>query len=331
MRRITWLGTIFCILIGLSVFLPQYPDVAHATTFTQTQQQQVAVGQADPNILTITPDSDVSIKWTPKSGGSNYVEVNEITHDDDTSYVSTAKQNKVDQYGLDNHTTESGGISQIKMYIWCYQTGAENLKIGIISGAITDTVTITPGSTWTEYTNTWTKNPDDGLDWEWTDIDALQAYIKSRNVGGWSGTQYVTQIYYEVTYTPLVISITLTDTGTDGIHFGSLEPATTDNPDLDQSESNYSIRVNVEPETTVNVDLQIKGTDFSGTFTVGNAKYSLTYGGAKNVLSTTYATFAENVAPDNSQDLWHWLNVPGGTAPGSYTSTFYYQAIKSGG
>ncbi len=34
----------------------------------------------------------------------------------------------------------------------------------------------------------------------WADIDALQAYIKSKSVGKWDATQNVTQIYYEVTY-----------------------------------------------------------------------------------------------------------------------------------
>jgi len=151
-------------------------------------------------ILTIRPASDVSIEWTPKGGGSNYVEIYETSHDDDTTYVSDSAGKNVDQYGLDDHTTESGSISQVKMYIWCYQTGAESMDIGIVSGATTDVVSITPASTWTEYTNTWTNNPDDSQAWEWADIDALQAYIKSTKVGGWSGTEYVTQIYYEVTY-----------------------------------------------------------------------------------------------------------------------------------
>ena len=29
-----------------------------------------------------------------------------------------------------------------------------------------------------------------------------------------------------------------------------------------------------------------------------------------------------------SQDVWHWLSVPEAQPAGTYTSTFYYRAIK---
>ncbi len=82
-------------------------------------------------IFTMRPTSDVSVEWIPKSGGSNYVEIDEVVHDDDNSYVYTTAKNEIDIYGLTDHTTETGIISQVKMYIWCYQTGAEKLNIGI--------------------------------------------------------------------------------------------------------------------------------------------------------------------------------------------------------
>jgi len=50
MRKIIWLGVIFGVLIALSLFLPQLLDRAHATTFTEIQQRQVAA--ASPDVAT---------------------------------------------------------------------------------------------------------------------------------------------------------------------------------------------------------------------------------------------------------------------------------------
>ena len=126
-----------------------------------------------------------------------------------------------------------------------------------------------------------------------------------------------------------VISITLSDAAPAGIHFGSVGPDTPSNLDVDSDNTTPSITVDVGSETNVNVDLQIKGTDFSGTFTVDNAKCSITYGGTKIPLSTDYATIASDIAPGGSQGLWHWLDVPAGTTAGSYSSTFSYKALTA--
>ena len=129
--------------------------------------------------------------------------------------------------------------------------------------------------------------------------------------------------------TPQVISITITDASPAGIHFGSCAPGTNNATDTDSSSTTPSIIVNVASETTVNVDLQIKGTDFvASTFPVTKAKYSLTYAGAKTALTTGYLTFAPNIAPSGNATLWHWLDVPAsGVSAGSYSSNFSYKAI----
>ena len=125
-----------------------------------------------------------------------------------------------------------------------------------------------------------------------------------------------------------VISITITDAGAAGIQFGSLSTGATDAPDAGANVTTASIVVNVASETTVNVDLQIKGTDFGTGFTVTNAKYSLTYAGAKVALSTSYTEFADNIAPSGAATLWHWLDVPSsGVTAGLYNSTFSYKAV----
>ena len=104
-------------------------------------------------------------------------------------------------------------------------------------------------------------------------------------------------------------SITITDEAPTGITFGSLNPDTSDNPDLTTTPmdaSHPSVTVSVDSGTNVVVDLKVSGTDFSGTFAVSNAKYSLTYVGAKTAMSTTPTEFAADVSAGGSQMVWHW-------------------------
>jgi hypothetical protein len=132
----------------------------------------------------------------------------------------------------------------------------------------------------------------------------------------------------DVGTTSQVISITITDAGPQGIHFGSLIPGTSNNPDMDANNTTPSIIITVDNGTNVNVDLQIKGTDFGTGFTVDNAKYSTSYSGPKTAISTTYVIFASNVTPGGNANIWHWLDVPStGVTPGTYYSTFSYRAI----
>lgn len=123
------------------------------------------------------------------------------------------------------------------------------------------------------------------------------------------------------------ISVTIEDSDPTGIHFGSLAPGTSNNLDTDADANTPSITATVDQGSNANVDLQIKGEDFSATFTVDNAKYSSTYNGTKTGLSTSYVTFASNKEAGESEKLWHWLDVPSGVAAGDYSSSFSYKAI----
>jgi hypothetical protein len=127
-----------------------------------------------------------------------------------------------------------------------------------------------------------------------------------------------------------VISITITDEGATGVTFGS-QTSGDDYPDTAANSTTSSIILNVGSETSIYVDLQMSGDNFtSGSNIIGitNAKYSLTFAGAKTAMSTSYTEFADNVAPGGFvYYIWHWLTVPSGTAAGAYTSTFRYKAV----
>jgi len=159
--------------------------------------------------LTIRPNSDVSIAWTPLGGGSSYVEVDEEAQDGDTSYVYTNTPNKIDQYGLTDHTTETGTISNVRVNIYAKLTAAGDEQVQI-SVKVAGTVYIGSAHTLTTsyalYYDDWANNPATGQPWTWTQIDALVAEIKSLKVGAAFTGERVTQLYVQVTYSQSSIS-----------------------------------------------------------------------------------------------------------------------------
>ena len=123
--------------------------------------------------------------------------------------------------------------------------------------------------------------------------------------------------------------------GGDGLTFGSLDPGTSDNPEGAQTLGTPTAAVNlaVGAETNVNCNIQIKGTDFTySTYSIGisNASWDTdsNVSGA-TAMDTAYDTITTSTAgAATSQDVWHWLSVPSGQYAATYTTTFYYQAVK---
>ena len=124
------------------------------------------------------------------------------------------------------------------------------------------------------------------------------------------------------------ISITISTCGA-GIGFGSKDPGTTDNPVTCQGAGTAAATVTNDAISNVNVDVQVKGTDFSGgpipvsnvEFDEANTKASPT------TLTTSYQTSTSGVVPGGSAGVWYWLDIPGGTPAGTHTSTFSFQGI----
>ena len=124
------------------------------------------------------------------------------------------------------------------------------------------------------------------------------------------------------------INFTVTDYGSAGLDFGSLNPGTTDNAEANAP----AVKLTVAAETNVDCDIEVKGTDFTySTYTIAinNAKWdtdSVVTGAT--AMSTAYVTITTSTAGAlTEQDVWHWLSIPSGQAAGSYSSTFTYQAV----
>lgn len=128
------------------------------------------------------------------------------------------------------------------------------------------------------------------------------------------------------------INFTVTDPGDSGLNWGDLNPGETDQPEVAQNSSG-AVTLKVAAETNVNCNIQVKGTDFtgtpSGTITIDNAKWDTDSGvSGATTMSTTYATITTSTAGTlTEQDVWHWLTIPSAQVAGSYSSTFTYQAV----
>ena len=156
----------------------------------------------DPDTETFRPTGDVLSNWTPKSGGDNYLMVDETVSDDDGTYnwksgssmdkfstgasSGSGEISSVTVYGRAKQVTTGGS----KYYMWVFPSGG-----GSYIGA-EETLT----TSYVLYSHVWALNPDDSQAWEWADIDgACFGYQTNAFTGGQART---TQSYMVVTYIP---------------------------------------------------------------------------------------------------------------------------------
>jgi len=131
-----------------------------------------------------------------------------------------------------------------------------------------------------------------------------------------------------------VISFTVTDYGSDGIHFGAINPGETNQP-ADWGGSQGAVTLTVGSETNVDINVQLKGANFTGpgSISIGDVKYDADDNpSGASTLTTSYITWYTVTQPltqDHITQVYHWISIPGGQAAGAYTSMFYYQAINS--
>lgn len=313
MRKITWLGVIFAVLFVLSLFLPQYPDVARAAPVIE---------------LLHADGAGIKNKW-------DYVTKDNLaSNDGDTSYAQSIKKKTYMYATVADSAVNSGSISSVTVKGY-FKTGeaGQTITVGMYDGANLIQGTATdPGQTsygLVTYSNS--TNPSGGA-WTWTNINSLEITAKADKKAAAMGDWRCTEFWIEVNYELATISITVTDENPTGITFGDADPGSTNNPDQTAagfSETKGSVTVSVDTGTNVDVDLKISGTDFDDPdWLISHAKYSTTYTGTKTAMSTSPTKFAGPLSAGESQKLWHWLDVPSGITAGDYSSTFTYQALE---
>ncbi len=130
-----------------------------------------------------------------------------------------------------------------------------------------------------------------------------------------------------------VISFTLVDHGEQGINFGRVVPGTVSAPERAQTAGSGAVTLQVGSETTVDCDVQLRGTgglEGDGTpLPLEGVTWGLNSSGDGAVpVTPDYVTIAQ-VHPAEATDIevWHWITIPAGQAYGSYSGQFYYRVI----
>lgn len=163
----------------------------------------VAIPAFASNIETLRPDSagDVTQLSPYPADSINYNKVNEASSDSDSTYVYTTINGKYDLYSVANHSTGSGTINSITVYInakYVSIAATARIKIKTESTEYDNGSDISLTSSYADYSKTWTTNPHGGS-WTWTQIDALQIGIIFPTAGL---TPRCTQVYVTIDYTP---------------------------------------------------------------------------------------------------------------------------------
>ena len=208
-------------------------------------------------------------------------------------------------------------------------------------------------------TGNWDSSPTDWIDETTNGLtasDRLTGFYKS--YGGKIGLAYMTKTSspFNVRFDKLrmatdydwasttssvtvatVVDITLSNVP---IAWGTKAPGTENN--LANTNAGNPATVTVESTTNVNVDIYIKGTNWSDgaghTITVDKCHYDNdnVAGGTKwTALTTSYATgpnqgFFEDVAPDTAKNTYWFIDIPVGQWAANYSNTIYFKAVRDG-
>ena len=133
-----------------------------------------------------------------------------------------------------------------------------------------------------------------------------------------------------VTIVSCVVSLIL---GWTSIDFGTLLPGTTGNPAPDNN--NYLYNITVDPSTTCNVDIYIKGSDLNKTGSkyyigVGNVSWNTenSYSTSKRTGSTD-SLVSSAVSPGTNITTFYWIDVPPGIAADTYSGYLWITGVES--
>ena len=161
-------------------------------------------GSGTPGSEVLRPDGAGSITNLTISGcASNFLCVNESSSDDDVTYVERAHTSyATDVYSMDNPVASLGTIDSVVVHCRAKKT----LMNGGIQPTIFTNATEYNGTaqslttSYADYSQAWSTNPNTTAVWTWTEINNLQAGVR---LEGQSVTKpaYCTQVWVEVFYT----------------------------------------------------------------------------------------------------------------------------------
>lgn len=130
-----------------------------------------------PRIYRISPSSDSSVAFTPSSGGSNYLMVDETgTHDGDSTYVYANVTGIKDLYGYGDLALTSGTVKGIVLNFIAKKLETYPISLTPIVKISSTEYTKTAQAlsvTYDNYQTIWDTNPATSTNWTYAEIDAL--------------------------------------------------------------------------------------------------------------------------------------------------------------
>ncbi len=135
----------------------------------------------DTRIASLHPDSDVSTEFTPSAGGDNYLLVDDQAQDGDTTYVESDVPTERDMYTVDDLGTTPLAINAVQLVSYSKKDdgGAGSISHVVFEGSTT-TLNSSQNllTTYAYYTDIHETNPDTGLEWTESEIDAMNIGIE---------------------------------------------------------------------------------------------------------------------------------------------------------
>lgn len=151
----------------------QWDDVVWLNT-SGSVPYNAALGPCKVERLAVT--SDVSTQFTRSTGSSTYALLNEALPDGDTTYVESSTSGHEDALGVADLSGASSAVYAVQTRIRARRTDAAAVSLipSVASGGSSaDGATRSLGSSYAEYADLFTTNPNGGGAWTNTSVNAV--------------------------------------------------------------------------------------------------------------------------------------------------------------
>jgi hypothetical protein len=135
----------------------------------------------DVRVDYLTPTADTAVDDFTASAGDSFECVNEKPPNDGTDYISSSTNGHATELDLSDFTGTNKTIMGINVIAKAQEDAAtaEQLGLGVDSNGTDSTANRTLTTTWAYYENLIDDNPDDSLEWEDADLDALKVRVEA--------------------------------------------------------------------------------------------------------------------------------------------------------